>query len=233
MNTDNGNVPDTTVGDFDDILMFTTRSTGRPFVGKCGGRQHDPIRRGRGGVVRSRPHAPPPRVAGRAGRRLPAAATASYYTNYDISAHLNSSGNLVPNTLGDLTRRECRFAHNTGSNAFPYDVGALWYWNSDGRRKHFPPCRRSMSVRFTVVASCNELGSSLDIISIFGRTTPAYRIADNALIGGTGTRVADDVILNNVIGFDVKAWDPDVRRPMSIWATREPAACQMAFFRQQ
>ena len=29
------NPPDTTVGDFDDILMFTTRSTGRPFVGKC------------------------------------------------------------------------------------------------------------------------------------------------------------------------------------------------------
>ena len=25
---------DTTVGDFDDILMFTTRSTGRPFVGR-------------------------------------------------------------------------------------------------------------------------------------------------------------------------------------------------------
>ena len=32
---------------------------------------------------------------------------------------------------------------------------------------------------------------------------------DNALTSGTnGTRVADDVILTNVIGFDVKAWDP-------------------------
>ena len=29
--------PDTTVGDFDDILMFTTRSSGRPFVGKFNG----------------------------------------------------------------------------------------------------------------------------------------------------------------------------------------------------
>ena len=34
VDSDTGN-PDTTVGDFDDILMFTTRSTGRPFVGKC------------------------------------------------------------------------------------------------------------------------------------------------------------------------------------------------------
>ena len=34
VNTDNSNSLDTTVGDFDDILMFTTRSTGRPFVGK-------------------------------------------------------------------------------------------------------------------------------------------------------------------------------------------------------
>ena len=32
VNTDNGQT-DATVGDFDDILMFTTRSTGRPFVG--------------------------------------------------------------------------------------------------------------------------------------------------------------------------------------------------------
>ena len=33
VNTDNANALDTTVGDFDDILMFTTRGTGQPFVG--------------------------------------------------------------------------------------------------------------------------------------------------------------------------------------------------------
>ena len=31
-----GNPVDSTVGDFDDVLMFTTRSTGRPFVGRNG-----------------------------------------------------------------------------------------------------------------------------------------------------------------------------------------------------
>ncbi len=35
VNTDNNNQPDPTVGNFADILMFTTRSTGRPFVGRC------------------------------------------------------------------------------------------------------------------------------------------------------------------------------------------------------
>ena len=37
--------PDNTVGDCDDILMFTTRSTGRPFVGRCASARigHNPI----------------------------------------------------------------------------------------------------------------------------------------------------------------------------------------------
>ena len=40
-------------------------------------------------------------------------------------------------------------------------------------------------------------------------SNPSYRLADNALNKGVnGARLADDVILNNVIGFDVKAWDP-------------------------
>jgi hypothetical protein len=48
----------------------------------------------------------------------------------------------------------------------------------------------------------------------FWSNSTLNRIADNALIdvaGGTlsGSRIADDVILTNVIGFDVKVWDPN------------------------
>ena len=49
----------------------------------------------------------------------------------------------------------------------------------------------------------------------FWTNAAANRLADDAMmlpLGYTsGTRVADDVILTNVIGFDVKAWDPQCR----------------------
>jgi hypothetical protein len=47
--------------------------------------------------------------------------------------------------------------------------------------------------------------SSLDLWS----NNPAGRLSDVALFtSSNGTRIADDVILTNVIGFDVKIWDP-------------------------
>ena len=64
-NTDNGKSADTSVGDFDDILMFTTRSSGRPFVG-LGARRCSSVRSGRGGLVLARPQPPSPRAAGHA-----------------------------------------------------------------------------------------------------------------------------------------------------------------------
>ncbi len=43
------------------------------------------------------------------------------------------------------------------------------------------------------------------------------RLADDALVGSGsgGSRIADDVILTNVIGFDVKAWDPTYVDPLT------------------
>ena len=37
--------------------------------------------------------------------------------------------------------------------------------------------------------------------------TDSYPWSDSTLLTG-GTRTTDDIILTNVIGFDVKAWDP-------------------------
>jgi hypothetical protein len=206
-----GSPADTTVGDFDDILMFTTRSTGKPFVGKLNGgvAQSDVAEvawfvRGRTlhrRVLLVAPSAP-----------LPSTLTpAGYYQNYDVSARWNGT-RLVANSLADLTRRECRFAHKP---AFPVSGGcAYWTWTFTGD---------SLGRTFPTLPTLNECSTSgwstenggavtsLSSAPDFWTNDASRRIADNALIGGgtnAGTRVSDDIILTNVIGFDVKAWDP-------------------------
>ena len=106
-----------------DILMFTTRNAARPFVGRYVlnaviRRTYAAIRRGRGGLVPPRQDVAPPRLVGGAGRgsesELRQSANpihaATFYANNDISVRL-VNGQLVPNSLGDLTKRENRFAH--------------------------------------------------------------------------------------------------------------------------
>ena len=199
-------VNDTTAGDFDDILMFTTRSTGRPFVGKCGAgntTQSDVAEvawflRGRTlhrRVLLVRPSVDLSVVA------------APYYANCDISARIQG-GNVVPNTLGDLTRRECRFAHDSAN---PLQAWG-WYWTVNGFSNQHPTLPTLMecsSTGWTVNKTPVNLGTALTNLD-FWTNNSSYRESESVL-GTGGTRVADDVILNNVIGFDVKAWDPDAR----------------------
>ena len=98
--------------------MFTTRSTGRPFVGNRRGNtiQSDVAEVAwfiRGRTLHRRV------LAGAPAEFLAAGTPPAIYTNYDISARLNCSGTImVPNTLGDLTRRENRYAHQHVPN-FP------------------------------------------------------------------------------------------------------------------
>ncbi len=197
---------DTTVGDFDDILMFTTRSKSRPFVGKYGSSgatiQSDVAEVAwflRGNTLHRRVLLVAPGVT-------TSAASVGYYTNYDISARLES-GAIVFNTLGDLTRRECRFAHAASS---PYAIPWCWSYSS----LVFPTlptlneCSYSSLTSMYPGTTCTP--SSLTGLD-FWTNTVGYRLGDNAYIGnGTnaGTRIADDIILTNVIGFDVKGWDP-------------------------
>lgn len=218
VNTDNANALDTTVGDFDDILMFTTRGTGQPFVGKFNGGtiQSDVAEvawfvRGRTLYRRLLVVAPSANLTGVLG--------ANFYANYDVSVQASGTG-VVANTLGDLTKRENRFAHQSG--AFPYNAAA-WRWTCSlpGSYK----CNGSSTVTLPTLPTLRECSSTgwaagnvappaaptvgtLD----FWTNAAANRLADDAMmlpLGYTsGTRVADDVILTNVIGFDVKAWDP-------------------------
>jgi len=131
-------------GDSDDVLMFTTRSTGRPFVGRSGT-----------GTIQSDVAEVAWFVRGhKLYRRVLLVAPGAGVSGTDCDVSVNSLGDTpVANTLGDLTKRECRFPI-TRIATFPFAVpGPL------------PTLSETNQTRF------------------------------------------DDVILTNVIGFDVKYYD--------------------------
>ena len=141
-NTTNAYAADNTVGDLDDILMFTSRAQDEPFVGRFGlDGLGNPI------MVESRVAEISYFVRGTTlYRRVllvrPDAnltgITTGFYNLYDLSARQGggptpqnvtadtSTGHLVPNSLGDLTKRENRFGHQP--YRYPHDArfwGAL------------------------------------------------------------------------------------------------------------
>ncbi len=102
------NQPDTTVGDIDDMLMFTARSRTTPFVGRCNGSPIESSDAEIAWFVRGRTlHR---RVLLIAPAAVPNQAAAGFYANNDISVR-QFNGALVGNTLADLTKPENRFAH--------------------------------------------------------------------------------------------------------------------------
>jgi hypothetical protein len=87
---------------------------------------------------------------------------ADFYADYDLSCRLEGSGAtaaLLPNSLGDLTRRENRFMHML-TGTFPY----------------------SASIPNTAGSTNGEILA--------------------------GSRQGEDVILTNVIAFDIRVYDP-------------------------
>jgi prepilin-type N-terminal cleavage/methylation domain-containing protein len=203
---------DTTVGRRGHVLMFTTRSTAQPFVGRCAGSTSGTIQSYvaevawflRGRTLHRRVLlvvTPAPAVQSQIG-----ASPIGFYANNDISVHVQN-GNLVFNTLADLTKREYRFAHPL-DQGFPFDA-ARWgqlglptlrecsssSWCQGGTAllpAPNPPPQRSADI-------WGE-NKSNDVALLVPEHYPAVNPED-------ATRLADDVVLNNVIGFDVKVWD--------------------------
>lgn len=123
------NHPDEIMGDVDDILGLTTRSEGKPFRGRFNGAMeesnvaeviwwtnfidangngvldyNEPVRLYRR-VLLIRPDFPSVAVANQAD-------VLRFFMNNDVSMRWDvANGLLVPNALGDLGRRENRFAH--------------------------------------------------------------------------------------------------------------------------
>ncbi len=195
----NVNSDDRLVGDIDDVLLFTTRTTGELFSGRAdtrnanleGGGLRSPFaevawfcrrndltsnprtytlyRRQR--LIMAHPGAEPfvntTAASGAANsfggppNTLPFTNWTALYALTDVSCRLQN-GIAVPNTLGDLTRRENRFMH---AQTFPYEFPLPLY------------------------------------------ATPAE--VSNLTLDSNPTRLGEDVILTNVLAFDVRIFDPD------------------------
>lgn len=171
---------DRLLGDVDDILLFTTQSSGTPFTGKVAGQgiqspfaevawfctpmpnTSNPVmftlhRRQR--IVMAHPGVAP--FTGGIPNTIPfdpadPDAWEKLYAVTDVSCRVQDTL-AFPNCLGDLTKRENRFLHVPGNANFPH---------------RFDPTSPHLT---------------------FPRTSPRY---------------GEDVILTNVIGFDVRVWDP-------------------------
>ena len=190
-----------TVGEMGDILMFTTRNSNRPFTGSF-----QPSTTTSASTIQSetaevawfvRGHNLYRRVLLVAPGASLNASASGFYKQNDISVHLQGS-NVVPNTLGDLTRRECRFGHD--ANAWPYKCN----WGVAG----LPTLRDNTAPGATPTTYATTGGTA----DYWNESQPFIWLSNaNSATGsfgdGTCTRV-DDIILTNVIGFDVKVWDP-------------------------
>jgi len=236
---------DSNVGEHSDMLMFTTRNAAQPFVGRCAF-SADPTNPTlqsdvaevawflRGTTLHRRVLLVAPGVAQNPGwvqyNKLNKPNT--FFQSNDISVR-NVKGQLVPNSLADLTKRENRFAHPV--DVFPFDVrrwgilglptlaecsSSTWMAKCthgttplpQGNIPQIPPPPKippppnmqgidywnSQSLPGTYAKLCKLA------------TTPAS--ADQVL-AQDGVRVADDVVLTNVIGFDVKVWEPAPNLP--------------------
>jgi hypothetical protein len=170
------------LGDTDDVLLFTTRSTGRPFVGKYDTTRLEGSTAEVVWFCLPSPVQPVPTVPGLILQTLyrrqflvvgfAGAAPFStslnnsisntipdVYATYDIAVRADptlAGSPLVPNTLSDLTIRENRFLHGPTSWAtrFPNNAAAARFDSASGRE-------------------------------------------------------GEDAILTNVIGFDVRVFDPE------------------------
>ena len=190
------------LGDFDDTLMFTVRSKEGPFTGRVGidPATNQPII-AQSDVVEvvwfMRPTKPPD-----IRKPTPTYITPLTYTlyrraflvmptyqgipikipinsfsdvNYDLSVHSDGAGNYIANSLGDLTKRECRIAHD-------YAI--------DGKANHFP--HKPDSTKYL------PFGEVIDSDGYYvpNPADPRYK------------RFGEDVVLTNVLAFDVQVWDP-------------------------
>lgn len=223
---------DTTVADTDDILLFTTRTRGEPFIGRVNGNAAESqdaevawFVRGRTlyrRVLLVRPDLNS--TDGSGFYCLAGVASAGFYNLYDLSARLewdthdpmNPVRKVVANSLADLTRRECRYAHHFrlagGDDTYPFSAGR---WGQLG---------------LPTLGECSHANWVVDGMNpttiMAGVTFPTPNVMDfwintpfatwtgvesdtGELTAYPGARTGEDVVLSNVIGFDVKAWDPN------------------------
>lgn len=209
-NTDTG-LPDGTVIDNDDVLQLTTRSVGQPFVGKVntglvpsGSIQSSVAEVSwfvRGRTLYRRVLLVAPLLNDPTTGQM-AEKNDGFYARNDVSVRRNAAGGVVANTLADLTRRENRFGHI--ALQFPYDSRGLGQLG-------LPLLQECASPNWILTG----LTAPTKAIDYWG-SDPYPK--DSGCVPEIGvmaafsdfTRVAEDVILTNVIGFDIKVYEPNL-----------------------
>ncbi len=202
------------LGDYDDILALTVRSESEPFVGRwfnTATGQIETIESDIAEVIWYSIENPADDTLGEPGMRtvyrrvlliapwvqddlspttvggLPADLL-NFYRQNDISVRrVNTGGGgtvWVPNTLADLTKRENRFGH------FLDTAGALG----------FPFAINQLAIRATTYPS------GTPPVSAFGPLRPYGPPFDNNLL--SRDRQGEDVMLNDVLAFDLRVFDP-------------------------
>lgn len=228
-------VRDLTVTDNDDLLLLTIRSRGKPYVGRwrlpngtlgtVESQEAEVAWFVRGRTLYRRVMLVAPGKfnaldANGDGVVEPAEAglgTDSVFRWYDISVRpaVSQAGarGMIANTLGDLTKPEYRYAHQAPT--FPY-------------HPHWVANRRTNVLGLPLVAECSSpvffsawLTGSMPSVSLTLRAGEVLDLwrnphpwnetdPDTGMLGVyTGPRVGEEVILNNVLDFDVKVFDPE------------------------
>jgi prepilin-type N-terminal cleavage/methylation domain-containing protein len=215
--------------DVDDILLFTTQSTNPPFVGRAPGTgqtfestvaevawfarptpgtsnpptytlyRKQLLVMGYVGVTPFTPAANNqialPLTDGSGNTIISAGSPWRDLANYPCDVSVRREGNtLVPNTLADLSRREARFLHNlSGVAAFPYFFlgGSSHQDFVAGNPTQLPAGLAGLT--FDPVIDVNDDGDT-----------------DTDEAGERAPRQGEDVVLTDVIAFDVRVFDPAV-----------------------
>ncbi len=209
------------LGDYDDILALTVRSENAPFRGRAG---NTTIESNLAEVIWYAVENPADGTLGEPGMRtvyrrvlliapwvsLPPLSSFSgaedrerlldYYSKWDVSARVvrTNSGTppreLLPNTLGDLTKRENRFGHNPVPGFFGGDPDAT----SPPPPDAFPHVLFQNAIRRQTYDTIAPPPASDGSLRPFGLPFDLF----------SESRVGEDVMLSNVLAFDVRVFDP-------------------------
>lgn len=202
--------------DIDDVLLFTTKAEGTPFRGAFFGRTIESNFAEIAWFARPTVPATTPATytiyrkqmlvvgyvgagpfnAANAGNSVSFAAFGAtndiawrtIYDTYDLSVSRRGTtpGLLVPNTLVDLTKREYRFMHNYQGDTTGLPVGG--------------------GGQFPYVFASGTHMASMPGIAV--ETLPLGIGLGGLVFDSNSTRLGEDVVLTNVVAFDVRVFDP-------------------------
>ena len=202
--------------DIDDVLLFTTRSKITPFVGRSPTGTFESKTAEVAWFVRETPNTSNPQTYTLYRKQLLVmgyVGVAPFSTNNqmifpgtwsgyfgqpcDISARREIGvgfDRLVPSTLSDLTRRENRFLHNptgdTTGATFPYAFASDIDFDNDG-----------------ILDTGEDVNGNSATVTVLDFDHLSSQPPDGLVFDGTARR-GEDIVLTNVLGFDVRVFDP-------------------------